>query len=192
MLASVGCTAGPKFCGANNRNAEDEAEFCGAGRGCSYNEWIDWEGCADVAPWQCFVDCDEGEVLSPLRYCDCIPEAELYDMFCDPEPGFIERVASSEPLIAIPSFDFKPPLNLQELPVIDITIDIPIFAGLGEVCGGFNEFTGEPFPRCEKGLVCEDGGFFSIPGAGNVCKDPSTTRLSGLGETCEGFNEFTG
>ena len=203
MLASVGCTAGPKFCGANNEYAEDDAEFCGAGAGCSYNEWIDWEGCTDVAPWQCFVECDEGEVLSPLRYCDCIPEAELYDMFCDPEPVILSRVASSEPepvilsrvassepLIVRPSFDIKPPVGA--LPIIDITTDVPIFAGLGEVCGGFNELTGEPFPRCERGLVCEDGGFFSIPGAGNICKDPSTIILAGLGETCEGFDELTG
>ena len=128
-------------------------------------------------------------MLSPLRYCDCIPEAELYDMFCNPEPEILSRVVSSEPLIVIPSIDFKPP---AELSIIDISFEVPAFSGLGEICGGFNEFTGEPFPRCERGLVCEDGGFFSIPGAGNICKDPSTIRLAGLGETCDGFNEFTG
>ena len=46
-----------------------------------------------------------------------------------------------------------------------------IRAGVGEICGGFNEFTGESFPDCEDGLVCESAGFFSIPGAGNICKD---------------------
>ena len=30
------------------------------------------------------MDCDEGEVLSPLAYCKCIPDSELYDMFCEP------------------------------------------------------------------------------------------------------------
>ena len=105
------------MCGADNRYAEDDAEFCGAGRGCSYNEWIDWEGCTDVAPWQCFVECGEGEVLSPLRYCHCIAEYELYDMFCDPEPEFFDRVSAFEPQ-ALPSFDFTPP-PLFDLPVAD-------------------------------------------------------------------------
>ena len=64
-------------------------------------------------------------------------------------------------------------------------------AGLGEICGGFNEFTGEPFPDCEDGLVCESSGLFSIGGsAGNICKDKGAK--AGLGETCGGFNEFTG
>ena len=111
-------------------------------------------------------------------------------MFCDPEPEILGRVAQSEPLIALPSFDFKPPLNLQELPVIDISFGP--FAGLGETCEGFNEFTGGPFPRCEKGLVCEDAGLITIPGAGNICKVPVVIALAGLGETCGGFNELTG
>ena len=45
-----------------------------------------------------------------------------------------------------------------------------ILAGINEVCEGFNESTGQPYPGCEEGLVCVDSGTPSIPGAGNVCK----------------------
>ena len=54
MLASVGCTYGPKDCGAENFFYE-EGEFCGPGRGCLRMEFSGWEMCADVAQWQCFV-----------------------------------------------------------------------------------------------------------------------------------------
>ena len=129
-------------------------------------EFSGWEMCTDVAQWQCFIQCDEGETLNPLRYCECIPEEERYDMFCSPYP-------------------ISPPIS-----IIDIIFDKPDKAGVGEICGGFNEFTGESFPDCEDGLVCESAGGFSIPGAGNVCKDKAAK--AGLGETCGGFNEFTG
>lgn len=42
-------------------------------------------------------------------------------------------------------------------------------AGIGETCEGFNEMTGAPFPACQEGLVCQDAGMVSIPGAGNHC-----------------------
>ena len=70
-----------------------------------------------------------------------------------------------------------------------------VFAGLGEVCEGFNEFTGEPFPECEPGLECVDAGLITIPGAGNVCsltitvdgegEDSSTALLVGSEEIAE-------
>ena len=75
MLESVGCSDGPKDCGANN-HANSKGQYCGSGRGCLRDEFSEWELCVDVAPWQCFEECDEGEVLSPLRYCKCIPASE--------------------------------------------------------------------------------------------------------------------
>merc|ERR1711920_919309 len=42
-------------------------------------------------------------------------------------------------------------------------------ARLGETCGGFDERTGEQFPDCVEGLVCETTGEASIPGAGSRC-----------------------
>merc|ERR1712061_582618 len=39
----------------------------------------------------------------------------------------------------------------------------------GENCEGFNEFTGNPFPNCDTGLVCKRTAEISIPGAGKTC-----------------------
>ena len=74
MLEAVGCLDGPVNCGADNWSLA-VGEFCGAGKGCLYDEISDWAICVDVAPWQCFRECDEGEVLNPLRWCQCIPES---------------------------------------------------------------------------------------------------------------------
>ena len=57
------------------------------------------------------------------------------------------------------------------------TVDSNRLAGVGETCEGFDESTGEPFPSCEAGLVCEDAGMVSIPGAGNVCVIPSIANF---------------
>ena len=84
MLESVGCSSGPKNCGANN-HAGSTGEFCGAGQGCFKLDASEWELCLDVAQWQCFDECSEGEVLNPLQYCKCIPETELYGLFCAAE-----------------------------------------------------------------------------------------------------------
>ena len=53
---------------------------------------------------------------------------------------------------------------------IPISVIPERLAGINEVCEGFNESTGQPYPGCEEGLVCVDSGIPSIPGAGNVCK----------------------
>ena len=45
----------------------------------------------------------------------------------------------------------------------------PVKAKQGEVCEGFDERTGEPFPKCEDSLLCIPSGGISIPGAGNIC-----------------------
>ena len=37
------------------------------------------------------------------------------------------------------------------------------------MCGGFDERTGMPFPKCDVGLVCIPSGGISIPGADNFC-----------------------
>ena len=101
MLEAVGCQSGPIECGADNLFA-DAGEFCGAGRGCLNFEIINWSICVDVAKWQCFRECDEGEVLNPLRYCQCIPESQQYDMFCAPEPEYeCPEVTYPEPIESI-------------------------------------------------------------------------------------------
>ena len=65
----------------------------------------------------------------------------------------------------------------------------PPLAQEGDICEGFDESTGMPFPSCAPGLECQDSGLVSIGGsAGNRCVKP----LAQEGETCGGFNEFTG
>ena len=46
----------------------------------------------------------------------------------------------------------------------------------GENCEGFNEFTGNPFPNCETGLVCKHTAEMSIPGAGKTCVKTGNKR----------------
>ena len=82
MLESVVCRDGPKNCGANNKFLE--AEYCGAGQGCYNVEILNYERCTSVFAFQCVKECDEGQVLNPLRYCECISEEEQYNMFCAP------------------------------------------------------------------------------------------------------------
>ena len=50
MLEAVGCSDGPKDCGANN-HANSIGEYCGAGRGCFIDDVSAWELCTDVAQW---------------------------------------------------------------------------------------------------------------------------------------------
>ena len=46
----------------------------------------------------------------------------------------------------------------------------PVYAQEGEICEGFDETTGRPFPSCDHGLECkEDLNFIGIPGRGNRC-----------------------
>lgn len=94
MLTQVGCRNGPKMCGYDNRYG-DGGRFCSAGEGC-VDFGFGWEICDDVYPWQCFRKCDEGQVLNPLRYCQCIPEEELYDMFCASDDFQREPAAEGE------------------------------------------------------------------------------------------------
>ena len=82
MLAGVGCFA-PKQCGASNFG-QASGEECGPQRGCFTATHLNWEMCVDVAQWQCFKQCDEGEQLDPLQYCKCVPDSQLFDTFCEP------------------------------------------------------------------------------------------------------------
>ena len=50
MLAAVGCSSGPRQCGATNFFAES-GEECGYGRGCQTYSGIDHEACIEVAKW---------------------------------------------------------------------------------------------------------------------------------------------
>ena len=74
MLAEVGCFNGPKQCGAENHLAQ-QGEECGPFRGCYTPKDFDHELCIDVAQWQCFKDCPEGQALDPLSYCKCVDDA---------------------------------------------------------------------------------------------------------------------
>ena len=74
---------GPKQCGANNFFKES-GEECGAKRGCFSPTHFDYEGCVDVAQWQCYRECDEGQSLDPLKYCSCVDDSDIYDIFCAP------------------------------------------------------------------------------------------------------------
>ena len=67
--------------------------------------------------------------------------------------------------------DCNEDLCLQQ-PEIGIGPINRLLAGIGEVCEGFDESTGGPFPDCEPGLVCVDQGQISIPGAGSRCEPP--------------------
>merc|ERR1719288_188065 len=77
----------------------------------------------------------------------------------------------------------------------------PVYAGLGENCLGFDENTGEAFPKCEEGLECEIQTGFHIPGTESICVNrPSidlvmyaqTNVYAKLGDNCLGYNENTG
>ena len=43
------------------------------------------------------------------------------------------------------------------------------FAQEAETCEGFNELTGDSFPFCDDGFICEVSGQITIPGAGYWC-----------------------
>ena len=48
-----------------------------------------------------------------------------------------------------------------------------VLAEEGDICEGFNESTGRPYPSCAPGLLCEDSGLASIGGsAGKRCVKP--------------------
>ena len=70
--------------------------------------------------------------------------------------------------IATDSYPFTPKPG-QEAQQTSAAPPKPVKAQQGEVCEGFNERTGQPFPSCAKGLLCVDSGGISIPGAGNAC-----------------------
>lgn len=53
--------------------------------------------------------------------------------------------------------DCNEDLCLQQ-PEIGIDPIFRLLAGIGEVCEGFDESAGGPFPDCEPGLVCVDQG----------------------------------
>ena len=76
-------------------------------------------------------------------------------MFCALEPEEGREVA-------------LPDAEADELTII-APPDEPL-AGLDENCEGFNEETGEPFPRCAEPLVCEEfGSIFGIFGSNFYC-----------------------
>lgn len=52
----------------------------------------------------------------------------------------------------------------------------PSLAQAGETCEGFNESTGQPFPSCDAGLVCEATCTTSVPGACNSCVPQNSTE----------------
>ena len=64
------------------------------------------------------------------------------------------------------------PAYCPEEPIL-ILPPLTLPAGPGELCEGFDEFTGGPYPDCAPGLICVDQGGFSIGGgAGKRCEEP--------------------
>jgi len=47
----------------------------------------------------------------------------------------------------------------------------PVYAFEGETCNGFDEMTGNPFPKCAEGFMCLPRHGVSIPGAERHCVD---------------------
>ena len=71
----------------------------------------------------------------------------------------------------------EPPEELIEIdprptPLPEIETELIPLAGLGENCAGFNEETGEPFPKCQPDFVCEenrDPDLIFLPGRNFFC-----------------------
>ena len=70
-VAAIGCDT-PVDCGG---------ETCDAGYVCRHTE-VGVSVCDDVHRYACRVECPDGEVLSPIAYCQCIDEIERDAMFC--------------------------------------------------------------------------------------------------------------
>ena len=127
-LALVAVVAAKKKC-----NRDENAKPCADGY-----QW-NQEGCACFSLAKCKKLCPEGEKLSELEMCKCIPLCEYQELFTDDN---ICRAAKS--------FNFG---TAQE----------------GETCEGFNESTGEPYPECAKDLQCMQTTEMTLPGMGNKC-----------------------
>ena len=75
------CGNGPAVCGAD---ADGNAVACMDGYACFRSAFGDI--CDDVARYQCYTECAEGETRNPLRYCQCITIEDRDAMFCEPAP----------------------------------------------------------------------------------------------------------
>ena len=75
-MTEIGCENGPVQCG-------DDGE-CGEGYGCLILDSV--AVCEDISKWLCYKpnECKNGQVMNPLRYCECIDVAERDAMFCAP------------------------------------------------------------------------------------------------------------
>ena len=93
-LAEVGCGNGPKLCGASNR-LSSRGQECESGEACSDGRGFR-ESCKPVSEWQCFEKCPPGQALNPLKWCDCVDESKIFDMFCAPLAAFGEQCTQDE------------------------------------------------------------------------------------------------
>ena len=74
------------------------------------------------------------------------------------------------PVGPILDIDPLPELEIDPLPELEPLPRLLPLAGLGENCEGFDESTGEAFPRCQPDFVCEeDTDLITIPGANFFC-----------------------
>ena len=78
------CANGPVQCGSYAPGPCDADEGCasvclGGGDDCT-------SVCLKLAPGQCRKACPEGQSLDPLKWCECIDDADRLAMFCAPEP----------------------------------------------------------------------------------------------------------
>ena len=64
-----------------------------------------------------------------------------------------------------------------------------IYSKYGETCLGFDENTGNPFPKCEEGLECKKTCEVSVSGSCYTCVNQGEEILGKEGYMCEGPNE---
>ena len=106
-------------------------------------EW-NQDGCACFSLMKCKMMCPDGQKLSELETCKCIPSCEYEELTSDQKFCQVAK-------------------TMKEVPTGT--------AQEGETCEGFDERTGEPFPYCAAGLDCKrgEGDEVTIPGADKKC-----------------------
>lgn len=143
--------------------------------------------CDDIARYQCRKGCPDGEVLDPLRYCECISIEERRAMFCD------DGESEAEPAAAEPSEESAEERMIQKITCPDgqtlncykdnkyCVDDSPVF------CRGHQLPSEESEHDHPAGYGQSTGG--AAAEEGEAEEEAAAPVLAGLGETCEGHDE---